>query len=233
MVHKGRSEVSQQSGIAGSLLVSQCRTCSRTCSLEPSAPGVPNFPPAPSGVGRNGFLDEIFCFCKFQVQKLSWVSTPSLNFVAQRIGTSALRWEETQNSPNLDTPNFWFYCYSQGFAGWSKNTLWKKNIWPGKKGFIVFLFLSVMGSMIAGHGIHKGSVLGGRKTHWELSKRFLNEGLNSLGSQNSYWPWCNMCKYVSHKKIVLPSKKRMDHLFIYWVFLNPTNTSFLSSSCSH
>lgn len=65
-----------------------------------------------------------------------------------------------------------------------------------------------MGSMTAGHGVHKRSVLRERITQWELSKRFLNEGLNSLGSQNSYWPWCNMCKYVPHKKIVLPSNKK-------------------------
>lgn len=81
----------------------------RTCRMEPTAPEVPDFPPAPSGVGGNRFLDRIICFCKFQVQNLSWISALSLNStVAQRIGTCALRWEENQNDPNLDTPNFWF-----------------------------------------------------------------------------------------------------------------------------
>lgn len=88
------------------------------------------------------------------------------------------------------------------------------------------------GRVIAGHGVHKRSVLGERKTQWELSKSFVNEGLNSLGRPNSYWPWCNMCKYVPHKDILLPSNKKDGssiYILVYFL-IQPIHLFFLPAA---
>lgn len=78
----------------------------------------------------------------------------------------------------------------------------------GEKGFIAFLLLSVMGSVMAGHRVHKRPVVMERKPQWKLSKRCLNGGLSTMGSWDSYWLWCNICKYVPCMKTVLLSNKK-------------------------
>lgn len=108
MVHKGRAEGSQQNGIAGSpLLVSQFRTCRRTCSLEPTVPQLPHFPLAPSGVAGHGFLGpskQGYLFLHISGAKI--ILCFNTFFCGRKEWTSALSPEETQNYPHLDTPNF-------------------------------------------------------------------------------------------------------------------------------
>lgn len=114
MAWKGRSEGSQQNGIAGSpLLVSQCRTCRRTCSLEPIAPEVLNFPPAPSKVGGNGFLGlskQGYLFLQVSGAKIilcfnTFFGLPCGPEDCDQCSDVGGVTEETQNDPNLDTLN--------------------------------------------------------------------------------------------------------------------------------
>lgn len=89
-----------------------------------------------------------------------------------------------------------------------------------EKDLLHFFFLSVMGSVMAGHRVHKRPVLVESKTQWKLSKRCLKGGLSSVGSKDSYWLWCNVCKYVPRKKIVLlPNKKGVPSIYILGYFL--------------
>lgn len=102
----------------------------------------------------------------------------------------------------------------------------------GEKGFIAFLFLSVMGSVMAGHRVHKRPVLVERKKQQKVEQEVFKWRIEQYGELRFILAvvQCNCCGCMPRKKIVLSSTKReVPSIYILGYFL--IQLFFIPAAC--